>query len=311
MVVRFEKHCMFCSASCTPPDDVRGRYVLVSNVWNEERQIHLMFERVARQTWKPMAWVFMDDGSVDGTYDAILRGSRQNRSIPVWVERMPPKTKPNFFTLGRTHEIILGKLRARIDELHVDYMAILDADTEPCPNYFARLCNVLDENPDLGAVSGEPIEEPGSRIAGQPMNSGKLIRWSVVRSIGEYWDFCPDTFYNIKALANGYRLKVMRVPVHLTRPTTSQSPQGVFRQGRLAYYAGRPFAGVLLRSIRRLVLRQHGTEMLRGYLSEVRRGTWRCTDQDVLRFYARDSIPLPRILKTGTIMPRRSTSQHD
>jgi hypothetical protein len=51
------------------------------------------------------------------------------------------------------------------------------------------------------------------------------------------------------------------------------------------YFIGRPFLGVLLRALRRVILRRYGTAMLRGYFHERARGTWRCDDPDVTSFY--------------------------
>lgn len=291
----FAKACDFCTMACSSPENMKGRYFLVTNVWNEKSNIDQAFQRVSSQTLKPELWLWMDDGSNDGTGQEIERCRENYSQIRTHIESMPIKNKPNFFTLGKTHEKILHKMRSAIDKIGVEYMAILDVDSQPCPNYFARMVSILDSNPRLGAISGEAIEEIGARIV-QPMNSGKMIRWSVVREIEEFWDFCPDTFYNIKALAAGFQLKVFSVPIHLDRPTTATTSQGAFRAGRLAYYGGRPFFGIILRSIRRQILGQHGKEMMQGYLSEMSRGTWKCKDQDVLKYYRNDWIQLINML---------------
>lgn len=299
--IPFHLYCDYCSKQCRSPGETESEYVLVTNVWNEEVRVPGSFDNVLTQTKLPRVWIWMDDGSTDGTFDVIREQAKLHPEIEVWIERMPKKVKANFFTLGNTHEDIMGRVRERIDKLGVKFMGILDVDTKPCPNYFARLSWILENDEKLGAVSGYPIGEWDQRLIAQPMNTGKLIRWNIVRTIQSYWDFCPDTFYNIKALAKGYEVDVLRVPVMQYVPTTNTTPRGVFRMGRVAYYGGRPFLGVLLRSIRRLAKRQHGTEMLRGYVSEWSRGTWRCNDTDVREFFAEGGNPIAialNVLKT-------------
>ncbi|MFX1439493.1 MAG: glycosyltransferase family A protein [Promethearchaeota archaeon] len=288
----YAKYCDFCSDLCTSPEGMTSNYILVTNVWNEAERIPIAFRNVSRQTKRPAAWLWMEDGSTDSTYDTIIEQAGAHPDLNVIVERMPTKAQANFFTLGKTHEKVLRRVRERIDAMGIDYMAILDVDSEPCSNYFKRSCWILDNNPNLGAISGYIIGEWKESLVAQPMNSGKMIRWSIVREIQQFWDFCPDTFYNIKALAQGYDVDVLHFPVHQVRPSTNITPRGALRMGRVAYYGGRPFWAVLLRALRRALLGLHGGDMLRGYFSEWTRGTWRCDDPDVLEFFGSGRNPV-------------------
>ncbi|NWF96889.1 MAG: glycosyltransferase family 2 protein [Candidatus Thorarchaeota archaeon] len=287
---RFAAFCGYCKASCSAPPPSSSTYILWTNVYNEVASVPALFRYVAHQTKKPVVWLWVDDGSTDETAEVIAREAANYRQLDVWLERMPKKQKPNFFTLGKTHETVLTRVSDRVDRLGVQYMAILDADTEPCPNYFARLCSIMDAHSDLGAVAGYPVQEQDKLYSGRPMNSGKMIRWQIVRSIGRFWDYCPDSFYNLKAEAQGYRVAVVKVPVRLDRPTTAVvSREGAFRQGRLSFYVGRSLWMVLIRAVWRFLTGKRGRELLQGYLSERARGTWRCTDPDVISHYASET----------------------
>ncbi|MFW9800435.1 MAG: hypothetical protein ACFFD9_08360, partial [Candidatus Thorarchaeota archaeon] len=120
---------------------------------------------------------------------------------------------------------------------------------------------------------------------GMPVGGCKVVRWEIVREIEKYWDLSPDTFLNIRTVLKGYRLKIWRIPIRQDTPAFSSTKRGMFYQGQLNYFIGRPFLGVLARALRRVFLRKHGTAMLQGYLHERRRGTWRCDDPDVLEFF--------------------------
>ena len=94
--------------------------------------------------------------------------------------------RANFFTLRKTHEDIMGRVREMIDKMGVKFMSILNVDTKPYPNYFIRLCWILENNEKLGEVSEYPIGEWEQRLVAQPMNTGKLIRWNIVRTIQSF-----------------------------------------------------------------------------------------------------------------------------
>jgi len=260
---------------------------MVTNVWNERGDIERAFKRMSRQTKKPLIWLWIDDGSNDGTAEEIERVSRLYPDLTVWIESMPPKSKGNINTIGRAYSRFMPGFIERLKGRRVDYFTIQDVDNRPCPNYFARILYLMDHDMAVGASSGTPVGEEGMRESGMPMGGCKVTRWKIISRIQKYWDLSPDTYVNINALKMGYKLRIWRVPVLLDRPTTAITSKGVFQQGRLNYYVGRPFLGVLVRAIWRAVLGRHGTELLRGYMSERAKGNWRCTDPIVTEFYGR------------------------
>jgi len=270
--------------------------MLITNIWNERRSIERAFQRISRQTKKPRIWLWIDDGSTDDSARLIQRLSHSLSGVKVWLEICPRKQVGNLDTIGRAYNRTIPRLREKIDRERIDYVAIMDVDSDPCPNYCARLTCLLDANPDVGAAAGIAVGEIGKRRVGLPMGSGKFVRWSIVRGIERFWDIAPDTLLNIKTAARGYQLRTWPVPMRMDKPTLSLSSRGVFRQGRLSYYVGRPFWGVLFRALRRLVIMQHGTQMLRGYLYERSRKIWRFSDPDVKRFYAAGTNPVSALL---------------
>jgi len=287
----FHKYCEYCKTECEFIE-VTSDYMLITNFWNEFDNIERFFHRIAQQSIKPKVWLWIDDGSTDGSADEVRRLTKSIPGVEVWLEVMPVKLKGNLDTLGRAYDQTLPRLLKTIDEYEIDYAAIMDVDNDPCQNYCARMMWLLDNHPEVGAAAGIPVGEEDKRKVGLPMGGGKFIRWSIMKTITKYWDIAPDTLLNIKALANGYILRTWPVPMNLDRLTTGFTSKGVFRQGRLQYYVGRPFWPVFFRALRRLLLRQHGTQMLRGYLLERKRGTWRFDDRDVCTFFNKGRNPL-------------------
>ncbi|MFW9801884.1 MAG: glycosyltransferase family A protein [Candidatus Thorarchaeota archaeon] len=281
----FHLYCEFCNKECTSPGYSDAEYVHVTNVWNCRESIEHAFKKLAKQTKLPRVWLWIDDGSTDGTSDEILRVAKEHPQFEVWLERMPPKIEGNINTIGRAYTEIMPRVIDKLDALDIKYFTIQDVDTEPCPNYFSRVIWLMDNDSTLGACSGTAIGQEEARESGMPMGGLKVVRWSIIREIKEYWDLSPDTFLNIRTLKKGYKLKIWRIPVREDKPAFGTTEKGMFYQGQLNFFIGRPFLGVLIRALRRVVLRRYGTAMLRGYFFERARGTWRCDDPDVTSFF--------------------------
>jgi glycosyltransferase involved in cell wall biosynthesis len=109
--------------------------MLVTNVWNESKNIEKVFRRVSGQTKKPKVWLWIDDGSTDGSADIIRQFSNSIEGTEVWIEVCPRKEVGNLDTIGRAYNKTLPKLKDKIDRKEIDYLAVMDVDSNPCPNY--------------------------------------------------------------------------------------------------------------------------------------------------------------------------------
>jgi len=297
----FHLHCEFCKSGCETPGMPDADYVHVTNVWNGREFIEHAFRKLTKQTKLPKIWLWIDDGSVDGSSEEILRVAKEYPQFEVWLEKTPPKTKGNLNTIGRAYSAVMPRVVDKLDSLGIKYFTIQDVDTEPCPNYFARVIWFMEHDSTLGACSGTVIGEETAREAGMPMGGLKVVRWSIINKIKKYWDLSPDTFLNIRTLKDGYKLKIWKIPVKQDTPAFGTTAKGMFYQGQINYFIGRPFLGVLIRALRRAILRRYGTAMLRGYLFEYAKGTWRCDDPDVTSFYGQDKPwywPITNLIRT-------------
>jgi len=283
--IQFHRYCDYCKNHCEVTQPVESNYVMTTNIWNAKDKIERAFHRMSKQSVKPLVWLWIDDGSVDGSYEEILRVSKEFPELTIWVERMSKKKKGNLSTIGNAYTEHMPQFIKKLENYDIQYYTIQDVGTEPCPHYYEQIMSLMNEHPEIGASSGYMVGEEKARQSGMPMGDCKVTRWSIIKTIEKYWSLSPDTFVNIKTLKQGYKLKIWRVPVVQDEPSLGTSSSGMFYQGRLNYYVGRPFLGVLFRALRRFILRRYGTEMLRGYLFERKKGTWMCEDSDVLSFY--------------------------
>lgn len=127
-------------------------YVVITPARNEAQFIELTLNSMAAQTFKPLKWVIVSDGSTDGTDDIV---SRYAAEYP-WIElvRMPERRERHF--AGKVHAFNAGY--ARVKDL--DYAAIvsMDGDISFEEDYFAFLLGKLAGDSRLGLV-GTPFRE--------------------------------------------------------------------------------------------------------------------------------------------------------
>jgi hypothetical protein len=250
------------------------RLLVVTNVWNEERRVKGIIENLTQQTLKPILWLWIDDGSQNGTYHEIITSKTD---IPIQIHSMPPKMKGNLDTIGKGFTAAMPRL---IDGMEFDYMTLADVDNRYPPDYYELMCKYMDEHPKIGALAAQ-VRGEGKRNPDNPMGGGKIVRWNIVKRIREYWSLAPDSFLNIKARAMGYETVSLQDYYIDSQPTDLLSSRGRFRYGRRMYYVSRHFLLLLYQAIIFALKRDAASEFLRGYWQEWNRGTWKCEDEDV------------------------------
>jgi glycosyltransferase involved in cell wall biosynthesis len=127
-------------------------YVLITPARNEAKFIELTLKSMVSQTYRPLRWIIVSDGSTDGTDDIVRKYTASNS----WIEllRMPERAERHF--AGKVHAFSAGYAKAK--ELNPDVIGNLDADVSIEPDHFQFLLSKFGENPDLG-VGGSPFRE--------------------------------------------------------------------------------------------------------------------------------------------------------
>lgn len=164
------------------------RYVLVTPTRNEEAFIEKTIESVAHQTYLPLKWVIVNDGSTDSTASRI----EPYLSKYDWIElvNLPVRQERNF--AAKVHAFNAGQQKIE----HLDYEVIgnLDSDVTLDPDHFEFLLNKLKEDPRLGVAGTVFREECGynsetDSLEGQLHVSGQcqLFRRQCFADIGGYF----------------------------------------------------------------------------------------------------------------------------
>jgi glycosyltransferase involved in cell wall biosynthesis len=129
------------------------RYVIVSPVKNEERNIERTLRSVCEQTLLPGRWIVVDDSSTDRT--AALAQDYAQRNQFITVIRKPATSETR---LGSRVVDAFNVGWRRLDANSYDFIVKLDCDLSFDPDYFRRLLAEFASNPRLGIASGVYLE---------------------------------------------------------------------------------------------------------------------------------------------------------
>jgi hypothetical protein len=130
----------------------RPHVSVVTALYNYERHIAAALDSAAASRGVDLELVVVDDGSTDGSLDAVQAWCDRNEAVPALLVRHPVNQG-------------LGAARnTAIDFARGEYVFVLDADNEVYAQGIARLAGVLDQNPEAVFAYGmlETFDHDGS-----------------------------------------------------------------------------------------------------------------------------------------------------
>jgi poly-beta-1,6-N-acetyl-D-glucosamine synthase len=163
-------------------------YVLITPCRNEEAFIQKTLDSVVQQTFLPLKWVIVNDGSTDKTASIIEQYTARYN----WIElvNLPPRKERHF--AGKVYAFNAGQ--ERVKDLNYEVIGNLDSDVSLVNDHFEFLMSKFKEEPRLG-VAGTVFKEADGynsetdSLEGQFYVSGQcqLFRRSCFEEIGGYY----------------------------------------------------------------------------------------------------------------------------
>ncbi|MGH2867141.1 MAG: glycosyltransferase [Solirubrobacteraceae bacterium] len=129
-------------------DSGRLSYALITPVRDEARHVRRTVESILAQTHRPAAWVIVDDGSTDGTWE-IVSGYAE---VHPWIRLI---RSDQDGTRARGGRIVSAFNRGRAELTERPEVTVkLDADLYLPPHYFAWVTEVFARAASAGVVGG-------------------------------------------------------------------------------------------------------------------------------------------------------------
>jgi biofilm PGA synthesis N-glycosyltransferase PgaC len=168
--------------------------VIISPVRDEAKYLRLTMDSIVAQTYRPVEWILVDDGSADATPDIVREYTEKYPFI-----RLVPRQNRGFRKLGGGVIAAFNFGTEHIQHTDYQYIAKLDGDMSFGPLYLERMFQKLDEDDKLAAVSGKVYRDEDGRyieeshIDEQVAGQFKLYKRHAFEDIGGFvqhlsWD---------------------------------------------------------------------------------------------------------------------------
>lgn len=281
-------------------------YVLITPARNEETFIKQTLDSVVAQTYRPLKWVIVNDGSTDSTASIVEPYAAR---YP-WIElvNLPVRQERNF--AAKVHGFNAG--RERVKDLGYEVIGNLDADVLLMKDHFEFLLSKFKQDPKLG-VAGTVFREEGydsgvDSLEGQLHVSGQcqLFRRQCFADIGGYFankaggiDWIAVTTARMK----GWRTRSFREKsfFHFRHLGTAERSTfaAAFSYGEKDYYLGGHPLWELFRVAFRMVKRPYlveGVGLGLGYGWAALRRTKRAVSRELMVFHRREQMRKLRVI---------------
>lgn len=267
------------TAKSTDPATLLPRIVLITPVRDEEQYIGPMIESIMKQDIPLARWIIVSDGSTDNTNDIVKENAL--RFEPIELVELPARAQRKPGGEGAIASILRS-----VDLTSVDYVARFDADLLFEDDYFLRILEEFDREPELGIAGGglyvhrrgtlELEQAPQYHVRG----ALKMYRRECFEQIGGIgtqigWDTADEVY----AWSKGWKTRSFSdIRVIHRRPTGEGVPQNHIyaERGKAEYLTWSLPLFVLLKSAK-LALRRpgHASAFLSGFL----KGYWHNTQR--------------------------------
>jgi poly-beta-1,6-N-acetyl-D-glucosamine synthase len=130
-------------------------HLIVTPARNEAENLRRLGECLIEQTWRPEAWIVVDNGSTDGTTDVVGELARAHGWIHLFSIESDTKPARGRSSVRAFNAGVIAVPR------HPDLITGLDADVSFGPEYFDALRREFGRNPRLGMAAGLCYEPSG------------------------------------------------------------------------------------------------------------------------------------------------------
>lgn len=296
------------------------RYVLITPARNEAKFIDLTLRSVTAQTAKPLEWVIVSDGSIDGT-DEIVR--KYMGSYP-WIEliRMPERRERHF--AAKVHAFNAGY--ECVKDLDFEILGNVDADVSFEKDHFHVLLSKMAENPRLG-IAGAPFREGSYQYDYRFTNienvwgGCQLFRRACFEQIGGYVPIPGGGIDHVAVLSarmNGWQTRTFTESLCLHHRRMGTALRGVikakFRLGAKDYSVGNHPIWELSRALYQMSQRPiviGGAALALGYYSSLIRRVKIPLSRELVAFVRQEQMKrLHTFMKRVTVAQRVRRVSH-
>jgi glycosyltransferase involved in cell wall biosynthesis len=284
------------------------KIAIVTPVKNEIENLPGLIESIENQSIPMFLWVIIENDSDDGSREFLEGMSKPSNVANFQLHHISFTSKEYDIGFKYSSVIQFGFTTIKSLDLYddIDFIGILDSDSFPEKDYFAKLADALDQNPKMGLTSGVLHFRAGKKdsfLKNHVRGSGRIWSKACFEVAGDYYGFSPDSTTLSKAKILGWDPKVIRDAVFYSRPATNRVNMEF--SGKSSYYRHVPFYYVLFVSFFYLLTGKfrNSSGYIRGYLKSYLSKAKRLEDPLLKKYYR---MILLRKLGLWSYKPRKT-----
>jgi len=282
------------------------KYIVISPVRNEERNIEATIRSVVAQTVRPARWVIVDDGSQDLTPRIVERYAAAHEWLSLL--RLEDRGRYDLMSGGEIKAFYKGFRTVQ----HEDYgfLGKLDGDVSFDETYYEDVLREFDSDPLLGIAgggcyyleNGRTIHEPAHKL--HVRGAARVYRkkcWDDIDGVID--DLGWDAIDCYKARMLGWHTRTfdsIAFVHHVKTWTKGGLMRGRMRAGRMEYLMGSHPLFFVAKALRDVSLRPYvicSLALVYGYTRSLLLREQRVAEPELIR-YIRQS-QLRRLLRPG------------
>lgn len=276
-----------------------GTYAIISPVRNEAKYLDRTIQSVIKQTWRPVEWVIVDDGSSDDTATIAETAAVQHP----WI-KVIRRANRGFREPGKGVVAAFNEGLAQLGQKQSDFICKMDGDLEFAPNYFATLLREFERRPNLGMASGATfLQRPNGKVMQEKVAPNfvvgpiKLYRRTCFEDIGGLEPHLGwDTIDVYRARMCGWETANYpdQIVIHLRQMGTAKGiVWGKIKTGMGEHYYGSHPLFVLARCLYRMSERPYGIiglSIALGYMKALLQRKPRINDPQFIKFLRAEQL---------------------
>jgi glycosyltransferase involved in cell wall biosynthesis len=281
------------------------KYVLITAARNEENYLPIAAEALLSQTYRPRAWVIVNDHSTDRTED-VIRSYAQRFSFIQSVHRGQKGAKSNF--ASKVDALMAGYKQIKDEDY--DLIGHLDADISFESDYFQRIIEKFNSNLRLGVAGGYIYEQSRGHFESRHFNTDRsvggavqLFRRACYEAVGSFVPFTmggEDAYAEVMARMKGWEVRSFpELKVFHHRKSTAV--RGIFREffqyGVMDYALGNHPLFEILKAVRRIRERPYVLATflrMSGFTWSYWRRQKRPVSEEFIRYLRREQMNIVR-----------------
>lgn len=269
-----------------------SRIFLSTPLRDEIDNIDRLFASIEAQDVSIDLWVIVENGSVDGSKEAL-----RIKSKPANVSELVVLNHPGFdsdYALGSKYASIVNEgfteIQRRRSLSDDDLIGILDADSFPLPGYYRELVVAFANDPRLGICSGSSVDLDSGAASGHARDwvrgSCRLWRGACFVEAGYIIGPSADTLSLAKAKLCGWSAYVADGAVFEARDVGTRVDYRYY--GKSAHFRGNTALYAMARVAKFLVGGHYGKARAfgAGYFGCVITGAKRVQDREIRRYFS-------------------------